>query len=383
DLCADVTISFDINQTGCNEVTVENTTGGEGAYKYSIDGINFQSNAEFSGVASGANTITVRDVNGCEAEKSIAIEDVNITFDLVQTGCDKVTVKNIQGTGGGDVAYSIDGENFDTLPTFEGLTGTESITVRNADGCTATKAVELAEELTLEASADAFTITAAAAGGVGPFQYSIDKGANFQTEATFEVGEAKDYTVVVKDENGCEATASVTAEEVTTTTDSRDGQTYRVVKIGTQIWFAENFNLDTNTSDSTSSYYYDNDQASYEEQYGRLYTWYVAKEIAPEGWELPSISDFETLVNTVGGSDTEAATKLNVGGSSGFHSEFGGVSDGTSFYDLGNFATYWSSDSDATDTGRGQYFATFSAPDIQFSDIKKSAGASVRLLKIQ
>ncbi|MTI20924.1 hypothetical protein E1176_07815 [Fulvivirga sp. RKSG066] len=252
DVCAGVTISFDLEQTSCDEITVQNITGGEGAYEFSIDGTTFQSAAEFSGVASGANTITARDANGCEATKSITI----------------------------------------------------------------------AEELSLTATADAYTITVEAAGGVGPFQYSIDNKTTFQTETTFEVEEEKDYTIVVKDENGCEATVTVTADEVTTTTDSRDGQTYKVVKIGTQIWFAENFNLDTNTSDSTSSYYYENDKDTYEEQYGRLYTWYVAKEIAPEGWELPSVEQWEALENFVG---TDPATKLKVGGTSGFEAKAAGI----------------------------------------------------------
>ena len=131
-----------------------------------------------------------------------------------------------------------------------------------------------------------------------------------------------------------------------TLTDSRDGQTYRTVKIGDQVWMAENlnyaytgvpFDYDGYTSDSTS-WCYNNDPAYCEtyETYGRLYTWaaamdsvgewstngkgcgYYGKEcsptypvrgICPKGWHLPSGDEWEALILAVGGYST-ADTKL-------------------------------------------------------------------------
>ncbi|MBR3071064.1 fibrobacter succinogenes major paralogous domain-containing protein [Fibrobacter sp.] len=104
-------------------------------------------------------------------------------------------------------------------------------------------------------------------------------------------------------------------------TDSRDGKTYRTVTIGSQTWMAENLNYE-----STNSYCY-NDNASNCTKYGRLYTWAAAMDsvgtwstaskgcgygktclltnvvrgICPEGWHLPTRTEWNTLINAAGG----------------------------------------------------------------------------------
>jgi len=78
-------------------------------------------------------------------------------------------------------------------------------------------------------------------------------------------------------------------------TDPRDGKVYKTVKIGEQIWLAQNLNYE-----AEGSLCYDNDPAN-AEKYGRLYDFETAKKACPPGWHLPSKEEWQTLVDFVGG----------------------------------------------------------------------------------
>ena len=129
--------------------------------------------------------------------------------------------------------------------------------------------------------------------------------------------------------------------------DLRDGQTYRTVKIGNQVWMAENLDFETE-----KSYCY-NDSSKYCDKYGRLYTWAAAVDACPTGWHLPASAEFDTLFKAVGaqsvaGNRLKAAsgwnTNLNLGDEYGFSALPAGnrYFDGT-YNSEGTNADFWAS----------------------------------------
>lgn len=105
-----------------------------------------------------------------------------------------------------------------------------------------------------------------------------------------------------------------------TFTDARDGETYRTVKIGNQIWMVDNLRFKTE-----ESYAPGNDETNIA-KYGRLYTWTAAlgipadfseqspakdlemyhnirqdnyQGIAPDGWHIPSYKEWEQLLENL------------------------------------------------------------------------------------
>jgi len=71
--------------------------------------------------------------------------------------------------------------------------------------------------------------------------------------------------------------------------DSRDGQSYRIVKIDSLYWFSENLNFITKNSTSYQ------DSIIKSGQWGRLYSKQDAIKVCPAGWRLPNLEDWQSI----------------------------------------------------------------------------------------
>lgn len=103
-----------------------------------------------------------------------------------------------------------------------------------------------------------------------------------------------------------------------------DGNVYNTVRIGNQIWMAENLKTtkyndctdiplvtgNTAWSNLTTPGYcwYNNDSATFANPYGALYNWYTVEtgNLCPIGWHVPSDAEWKILEMYLGMSQSEA-----------------------------------------------------------------------------
>ncbi|MBN2410806.1 Ig-like domain-containing protein [candidate division KSB1 bacterium] len=191
-----------------------------------------------------------------------------------------------------------------------------------------------------------------------------------------------------------------------------DGNVYQIIKIGDQWWMAENLKVTHYrngdpiikvTSNSvwtglnSGAYCYYNNNSSTADIFGALYNWFAVtdgRNIAPEGWHVPSDAEWQILTDYLGGA-SEAGGKMKETGTeywnspnsgatneSGFTALPGGFRsylDGV-FYSLRNNAHFWSSteyDNDAS--WRRKLF--YNSTEVSQDYVNKLFGFSIRCVK--
>lgn len=131
--------------------------------------------------------------------------------------------------------------------------------------------------------------------------------------------------------------------------DTRDNQVYNTVKIGDQVWMAENLNYNA----EGSKCYADNPDSC--AKYGKLYTTTHLENIAPAGWHVPTDAEWKILEKHYGMTDaeveirSETATVRGTRGDSlkpgtAFNGLFAGSYFSASFQRIGTHANFWSSE---------------------------------------
>lgn len=222
---------------------------------------------------------------------------------------------------------------------------------------------------------------------------------------------------------GKETTVSISWQKPGTVTDI-DGNIYQTIMIGDQWWMAENLKVthyrngdpipnvtdDTEWTGLSSGAYcaYDNNENN-AETYGYLYNWYAvddSRNIAPEGWHVPTDEEWKTLEMYLGMSQSEAddigwrgtneGSKLTGNaslwvdgnletnaefGTTGFSALPGGYrNDIGNFYAMSGHAYFWSSTESSSGAAWDRSLHYSNSVVARYDDYKGS-GFSVRLVR--
>ena len=169
-------------------------------------------------------------------------------------------------------------------------------------------------------------------GGSGGYGFHLDKTGMVSDQMSSYYRSGKASVRCVQDRDFDEGKGagpqqgSVYDSLENTLTDLRDNRVYRTTVIGSQVWMAENLKYVTTggyADDMEQSRCF-NDDPQYCEDFGRLYRWTAAMDIpssyaekvfddtlmhqglCPQGWHVPSNTDFDTLIVNAGGFKTAA-----------------------------------------------------------------------------
>ena len=227
----------------------------------------------------------------------------------------------------------------------------------------------------------------------------------------------------VEDHSGLSASVRCVKSFTCGTDKMKDanGNEYETVEIGTQCWTKSNLRVaPAGATDATSSGAFSNTEPYYYVKSGvdaatngYYYNWEAAKLACPTGWHLPSDAEWNTLEATVSGSDWQEsfatvtgyrgthAGKLAGDGwnpsstagapgnatdanhnASGFSAVPAGDWDGSSFYNAGDDAGFWSSSQDESSSYDAWYrYLRYSDAGMLRYSSSKAYGFSVRCLR--
>lgn len=205
---------------GAIDVTV---TGGVSPYAYAWS--NGATTQDLTGLSGGTYNLTVTDANGCTINLSATVTEptpLAIQGSVSDVSCNGGANGIVSvSVSGGVPSYTYLWSNAGTSSAIYNVAaGSYTVTVTDANGCTAAQTFTVNEPTVLTVSASGTpvscnggadgTATATAAGGTGPYTY---QWSNFASGASASGLAAGTYTVVATDSKGCTASATYTVTE--------------------------------------------------------------------------------------------------------------------------------------------------------------------------
>ncbi len=211
-------------------------SGGTPPYEYSLDGGAYQSSGNFNNLAAASYTVTVKDDNGCTDDVIVIITQpaavlsgsITSQTNVLCFGESNGSV-TVAGSGGTPpYEYSLDGGAYQSSGTFNNLAAASyTVTVKDNNDCTFNVPVTITQpasgltgSITSQTDVLCFgeatgIVIVAGSGGTPVYEYSLDGGA-YQSSGTFSTLSATNYTVTVRDNNGCTFNVPVTISQPST-----------------------------------------------------------------------------------------------------------------------------------------------------------------------
>lgn len=207
--------------------------GGTGTYLYSID-VAFGPSNTFTGLTSGFYTVTVIDENGCAASQVVEVPDLSIDMIITNThplcagaSDGTITARVINGVSPytfaitGPVSVTINAVVPDSFVFENLLPGTYNVSVTDNVGKTTGQIIALTNPAALVFNTVIVTnvsglgisdgtITITGSGGTGTLSYGIN--GTFGPGNSFAGLGAGQYTVSLRDQNGCQLDSLVVVE---------------------------------------------------------------------------------------------------------------------------------------------------------------------------
>jgi len=227
---ANITITLTPTNGTCgdnNGSISTSVSGGTAPYTYAWNDATIGNIANPANLTAGTYNLTITDANGCSATSSTTINNgsaVTVTLTPTDVTCGGANDGSITSTiSGGTAPYTYAWSDV-TIGNIGNPTnlaaGTYSLTVTDANGCTATASATINDGPIITISLTPFNSTcggldegrilSAVSGGTAPYVYAWSNGATTDSVTNLAAGL---YELTVTDANGCTATATTTIND--------------------------------------------------------------------------------------------------------------------------------------------------------------------------
>jgi large repetitive protein len=209
-------------------------SGGTGPYTYRIDGGAFVTGNNFTGLAAGSHTISIKDSKNCIKDSIIII----INPPSIYAGSSSVINPGCFGNGGGSIVvngiggtspytYAINAGAYSSVNTFPGLAiGTYTVHIKDVNNCIHDTIITLSSTLSVAITSVLSTnsncpnqntgsITVAASSPFTPVTYSLN-GGTAGTSGFYNNLVPGIYTIHVQDALGCYRDTVITISSLST-----------------------------------------------------------------------------------------------------------------------------------------------------------------------